>query len=398
MSALASLRSMIAHMASAARVLPQDVFPPVQAQAQTVWFRCSDIDQFTAAEILRDATCELAPDISVIITLPNCPPELAGRVWSEPRSKRAIANFVSAINPLVTVWFRDGLNSLLLTELHSRGIPCILVDASAENLEKATSGWVRGAMASQFGQFERILTTDQDNAGRLIFAGAPEDIVTVMGELEDSPPVMPCDEDERTEVTAALGTRPVWLAAGAHLYDWEALADAQSKASKRAHRLLLVVVPADLHHAVDFIENFRERGLRVCRQSKSADPSDTCQVYVVDEVADLGLWYRVAPITYMGGSLFGDSCRDPFEPAALGSSVIYGPLVAPYQRRAARLNAVGGSRLIRSAKDLAESVEKLLSPDASAQQAHAAWDVTTQGSEVTLYVADLITAYAEKAR
>jgi 3-deoxy-D-manno-octulosonic-acid transferase len=88
--------------------------------------------------------------------------------------------------------------------------------------------------------------------------------------------------------------------------------------------------------------------------------------------------------------LDGDGCRDPFEAAALGSAVLYGPQVAPFQRHAGRLNAAGASRLLRSGADLGLAVETLLAADKTAELAHAAWDVTSRGATVTNRIAALI--------
>jgi 3-deoxy-D-manno-octulosonic-acid transferase len=70
--------------------------------------------------------------------------------------------------------------------------------------------------------------------------------------------------------------------------------------------------------------------------------------------------------------------------------VLYGPQVAPFQRHAARLNAAGASRLIRSSNDLGSIVESLLSADKTAELAHAAWDVTSRGANVTNRIAAFI--------
>ena len=363
---------------------------PPRPQGKAIWVRCNDIDQLTAIELLEKSVKEIHPKVTFVITVTDWIDELAGRAWPEPKTRRTARAFLSHVQPSFALWCRGGLNTMLLHEQHAAGVACLMIDATADELEQITGGWVPGAIRSTLGHFEQILATDQASAEKLIFSGARPDVVKVIGELEDCPPVLGYDKDERAAVAAALGTRPVWVAAGAHLYDWEDLMNAQQAAARRAHRLLLVVIPYDLHHVVDFTENFRGQGMKVALQSEHPDPPETCQIYLLDEVADYGLWYRLAPVTFLGGTLYGDCCNDPFEPAALGSAVIYGPMVAPFQRHAARLNAVGASRLIRNGKDLAQAVESLLSVDEAAKLAQRAWNVTTQGRDVTEAVAEIV--------
>ncbi|MDP5359470.1 MAG: 3-deoxy-D-manno-octulosonic acid transferase, partial [Paracoccaceae bacterium] len=282
------------------------------------------------------------------------------------------------------------LDPILLAEMRSVDIPAILVDATSDGLDHVAGTWVPGAMRSLLSEFEAVLALDSHAAERLIRAGTPEDAVLITGPMEDCAPTLPCNEAERNDVARAIGTRPVWLAAATQLEESDDLCKAHQFASRRAHRLLLIVVPKHQVMAIAIAEEMQLRGLNVALRSQEPKPSDITQIYVVDTEEELGLWYRIAPITYMGGTLHGGGCRDPFEATALGSAVLYGPQVAPFQRHAARLNAAGASRLIRSAADLGPTVETLLSADKTAEIAHAAWDVTSRGASVTNRIAAFI--------
>ncbi|MFZ9199684.1 MAG: hypothetical protein ACO22Z_10070, partial [Paracoccaceae bacterium] len=75
--------------------------------------------------------------------------------------------------------------------------------------------------------------------------------------------------------------------------------------------------------------------------------------------------------------------RDPLEPAALGSAIIYGPRPGPYGATFGRLGAARAARAVGSATDLAEALGDLLAPDRAALAAQAAWTVASDGAEVT---------------
>jgi 3-deoxy-D-manno-octulosonic-acid transferase len=57
--------------------------------------------------------------------------------------------------------------------------------------------------------------------------------------------------------------------------------------------------------------------------------------------ASLGLWYRVAPISLVGGSLQPIGGHNPFEPAALGSAILHGPYVTNFVDIYQRLSEAG---------------------------------------------------------
>lgn len=390
-----SIAAYLANLGVADRSFGPNEHPPRPA-GTIIWARCSAPDQLTIVETLGRKLAEDGDPIQIIATLHNWHKIRSNRALPEPQGKETIRGFLDHWQPSMVIWVRGDLDLVMLDEIRSTRIPSILVDANGEGLDNVAGGWVPGAMRSVLAQFEAILTIDRGAAERLIRAGAPADTVLIAGAMEDSDPALPCDEEERQEIAKAIGTRPVWLAAAAQLSEWPDLCLAHQDASRRAHRLLLIIAPADSRQAHDFADMMRGQYLSVALRSEEPDPEETTQVYVVDTDEELGLWYRIAPITYLGGSLHGGGCRDPFEATALGSAVLYGPQVAPHQKHAARLNAAGASRLIRSTNDLGAVVETLLSPDITAEIAHAAWDVTSRGADVTNRIAVYIQARLEE--
>lgn len=384
-----AIAAYLAGLGSHDRKKPLAEQPPRPA-GTIIWARCSRPDQLMAIETLDRKLAEDGDPIHVVATLLHWVPEYAQRALPEPQGRKDIRAFIAHWQPAMSIWVKGDLDPILLSELDNAKVPAIFVDATAEGLDDIAGKWVPGARRSMLSQFEAVLALDQAAADRLIYAGTPADNVLVTGAMEDCAPTLPCSETERSEISKAIGTRPVWLAAATPACETGYIAKAHHAASRRAHRLLLIVVPQDATAAHDIVEQMRGKGFNVSLRSDEPEPSEITQVYVVDTEEELGLWYRIAPITYLGGTLDGKGCRDPFEAAALGSAVLYGPQVAPFQRHAARLNAAGASRLLRSGDDLGRAVETLLAADKTAELAHAAWDVTSRGATVTNRIATFI--------
>jgi len=104
----------------------------------------------------------------------------------------------------------------------------------------------------------------------------------------------------------------------------------------------------------------------------------------------------MSPITYLGGTLTGGPCRNPYEAATLGSAVLHGPDIAPYQGQVRRLGEANACVSLKSPDDLGDQVERLLAPDKTALIVHAAWEVTSRGAEVTARVAEAILAQLDE--
>ena len=363
---------------------------PPRPLGTVIWARCTDADQLTAIETLNRKLGEDGDQVQIIATVKDWLHSIAERALPEPQGRENIRSFIAHWKPVMMIWVQGDLDPVILQEINAADMMAILVDASADALELTSGNWVPGAIRSLLAQFDAIFTLDQEAAERLIRAGARASITRVTGAMEDGASPLPYADDERRELATALGTRPVWLAASADADEAYDLAAAHFTASRRAHRLLLIIVPRDPGEAGEIAEMVADAGMNVALRSEQFDPLDPTQVYVIDTEEELGLWYRIAPITYLGGTLYGEPCRDPFEPAALGSAVLYGPKVTPFERHAGRLNAAGASRLIRSSTDLGPLVENLLAPEKAAELAHAAWDVTSRGADVTNRIVDLI--------
>jgi 3-deoxy-D-manno-octulosonic-acid transferase len=122
----------------------------------------------------------------------------------------------------------------------------------------------------------------------------------------------------------------------------------------------------------------------VAQRGLDQEPDTETEVYLPDSAAEYGVWYRLAPVCYMGGSLLGDGCaRNPMEAAALGSAIIYGPRPGNFGAVFGRLGAAQAARAVGSAGDLGEALSDLLAPDRAARLAQAAWGLASDGVEVT---------------
>jgi 3-deoxy-D-manno-octulosonic-acid transferase len=163
--------------------------------------------------------------------------------------------------------------------------------------------------------------------------------------------------------------------------------------------LLLILVPQDPARSEALATELEaEEGWLVANRSRDEEPQNETEVYIMDSGAEYGLCYRLAPVTFLGGSLQGDGCaRNPMEAAAMGSAIIYGPRSGQYAAAYTRLGAARAARMVGSASDLGLALGDLLAPDRAARQAQAAWMITSEGAEVTERVLQMVRAILDGA-
>ncbi len=304
----------------------------------------------------------------------------------------AVRRFLDHWRPDIAVFTEPDLRPALIAETSDRGIPMFLVDAHTARLDPQSWRWLRGMAGSLLSRFQWLLTGDAETAGTLRRLGARSGRVQVVGYLEEGTPALGCNEAERDALAEALAGRPVWLAAHVTPGECTTVIDAHAAALRRSHRLVLILVPDDPQEGPAWAAKLAEGGNRVALRSDGAEPDPETQIYVADTEGEMGLWYRLAPISFLGRSISGDGGVNPYQPAALGSAILHGPNVRNFRQAYGRLGAAGATRLVRNATELGDAVEQLLSPDAAAGMAHAAWRVCSSGAEVTDRIRELIFA------
>ena len=87
-----------------------------------------------------------------------------------------------------------------------------------------------------------------------------------------------------------------------------------------------------------------ESGLNASLRSHEELPTATTDIYVADTMGELGLFYRLAPIVFMGGSLVEHGGQNPIEAVKLGASVVHGPHVFNFSDVYEALDRAGGAR------------------------------------------------------
>ncbi len=301
-------------------------------------------------------------------------------------------SFLDHWQPEIAILSEGELRPALLHEANERRLPLLMVAARSPYFLRERDGWYPGLMRGLLSIFRHVMTIDETSARAFRKAGAALSAVEVAGKMEEESAALPHLEAEREALARQLATRPVWLAAALPEAEEAAVITAHQSALRLAHRLLLIVVPEDPARAEPLSARMEQaEGWTVARRSEDQEPDPETEVYIADNPAEFGLWYRLAPITFMGGSLSGQGCiRDPLEAAALGSAILYGPRPGMFGTTFGRLGAARAARAVGSPTDLAEALGDLLSPDRAARLAQAAWAVTSDGAEVTEHIHGMI--------
>lgn len=380
------------------RAVGPDEARPARPSGDLIWLHAAEVG---CSRGLRQLALRLVEElgVTVLLTCPEAVPLTADMLHQHPPldTPAEARAFLSHWAPALAVMAEGELRPALLFEADARRLPVIMVDARAPYLMKGREGWYPGLMRTTLQSIGQVLAVDEAAARAFRRAGAAE--VAVAGRMEEPSAALSYHEPERAMLAGLMATRPVWLAVDVPAAEEAAVIAAHRSALRLAHRLLLILVPQDAARAAELAAAMEaSEGWTVAQRQLDQEPDAETEVYIPDSAAEYGLWYRLAPVSYMGGSLLGEGCaRNPMEPAALGSAIVYGPRPGGYGSVFGRLGAAQAARAVGSAGDLGDALSDLLAPDRAARLAQAAWTLASDGVEVTDRVVEFARAVLDGA-
>lgn len=296
----------------------------------------------------------------------------------------------------LVLWVGGGLQGVPLRYCQSRDIPVLIVAPDIATLDSLPGRWMPGRRRAILDPITHLYATREADVGIFLRAGLEPSQTTLSEPLEEVVSIPRFDVEEMRHLTRLTGTRPLWLAAAIGADEVPSLVAAQQHAARRSHRLMLIACPAEGEDDAAIGRGFMDSALSTALRAEGQEPDDATQVYVADGQSEIGLWLRMAGISYLGGS-FGPAARlDPFVAASLGSVVIHGAKGGTYADRLARLRGAGATCPIRTPEDIGSGVEALLSVGDAAKHAAAGWEVVSRGAELTNALVQRITELTDR--
>jgi len=129
-------------------------------------------------------------------------------------------------------------------------------------------------------------------------------------------------------------------------------------------KLLTIIVPRHPERGPAIAAELTRTGLAVARRSAGEAIEEATQIYLADSMGELGLFYRLAPVTLVAGSYRWQG-HNPIEPAQLGAAVLSGPQVGSFQAIYDRMIAAGAALIVEEGK-LGAAVDQLLADGGAA--------------------------------
>ena len=259
----------------------------------------------------------------------------------------------------------------MIVEAARRGAPIVLINARLS--QRSFKRWkMFGRTASALlSHIDLCLAQETDDARRLAQLGAPRVFTT--GNLKFDVPPPPADPMALSALKRATRDRAIVLAASTHQGEEKIVIEAHRRLRRTMPDLLTIIAPRHPERGRTVTGEAEEAGLIAMMRSRARVPDSGIEIYVADTIGELGLFYRLAPIVFVGGSLVKHGGQNPIEPAKLDCAILHGPYVSNFAAIYAELNRARGAATVTDVDSLTASVERLLDdPDLARQMAEIA--------------------------
>ena len=268
------------------------------------------------------------------------------------------SRFLDHWQPDLAIFTESEIWPNLLIETARRGIPLSLVNARMS--KRSFSRWRRSPASSQplFNRFNLVLAQNAMLARRFGELGARS--VQSVGNLKIDAPAPPVDASELQRMTHALSGRPHFVAASTHDGEDEIIGNAHKLLANAQQNFCTIVVPRHPERGGAVVELMRKLGLSVAQRSHGALPEPGIDIYVADTLGELGTFYAMSPVAFIGGSLVPHGGQNPIEALRHSAAVITGPHWSNFSDAYRALLKNRAALQVKTAEDLAQAAQSLL--------------------------------------
>ncbi|MBK19812.1 MAG: 3-deoxy-D-manno-octulosonic acid transferase [Rhodospirillaceae bacterium] len=359
-----------------------------------VWFHAASVGESISILSLVNRLKEDYPALSILVTTGTV---TSAKIMADRLPKPVIHQFIPIDQPVwiqkfldhwkpnLVLWIESEFWPNLLTAIKARNIPLILVNARVS--PSSFRGWKRlpRTISRLLHCFSLCLAQSEQDAEKLRILGAEQ--IRIPGNIKYAADPLPVDDAALSSLWNEIGARPIWVAASTHEGEEIKVADVHAAVAQNYPDILTIIIPRHPARGAEIASTLAMRGLSVAQRSEVQTITSESEIYVADTVGELGLFYRLAPIAFIGGTLVPHGGQNILEAAKLECAIIHGPSTTNFTEITIEIADVGGSISITNEIELADAVGGLLADkERRAAQISAASTIAKSKSDILDHV------------
>ncbi len=332
-----------------------------------VWIHGASVGESLSVIPLVERLLELRPDLNFLVTTGTV---TSAKLMTDRLPPRAFHQFIPLDHPDFVNAFLDHWQPDAAIFVESEFWPNLILTARKRVSSMALvngrispqsfNDWRRQPNTIRYllSSFDTIIAQDYQNADRLVELSGGK--VEMFGNLKNAAPALPACEQQISTLREAIGERPLWLAASTHPGEEELAVATHDRLKNDFENLLTIIAPRHPTRGNEAKEIALAKGLRVGQRSKGDKITVDMDVYIADTLGELGIFYRLCNIAFVGGGITPKGGHNPLEPARLGVAILHGPHTFNFVETYQSMRDVGGAALVRNDRELAAAIRRLM--------------------------------------
>lgn len=348
---------------------------PTPKQTRPTLVHCASVGEFLAAKQFIAGLLEAGTPVWVTCTTPTgselIREFLNGRgqhTYLPIDLPHALKRFLTRVQPQTVVLMETELWPNLVYYCQQRHIPVALINARMS--ERSLKGYLKvKALFQPSWQGLSLCGAQNDvQAERFLTLGVRKEALQVNGNLKfdvQIPAVVRRDVNIFKELLAG---RQVLTAGSTHSGEESLILEAFSQLLQCKPNTLLILVPRHKERFDEVAKLVEQAGLTMVRRSSGRPITEATQVLLADSMGELMLWYGIASVAFVGGSLIARGGHNPLEPMAFGLPIISGRHVFNFEEVFQQLDQRQAVRWVSNVNNLHDTVLGLLGTLETAQR------------------------------
>lgn len=299
-------------------------------EGRVIWVHAASVGESLSVLPLVERLTEQFPEANVLFTTGTTTsaklietrlPGNAFHQYIPVDSILAVKRFLKHWKPELALWVESEFWPNLLNET-AKVCPLVLVNARIS--DKSFARWKKypNICAALLNNFSLCLPQSNQDAERLVALGAQH--VKYIGNLKYDASTLPADSKKMSALLAMIEDRHLWIASSTHPGEEEMVAETHLAIKKSYPDLLTIIIPRHPQRGKDIATQLVAKKCNVALRSAEEPIQPDTDIYLADTIGELGIFYRLANIVFIGGSLVKHGGQNPLEAARLHCAVIAG--------------------------------------------------------------------------
>jgi 3-deoxy-D-manno-octulosonic-acid transferase len=301
-----------------------------------IWIHAASIGESIAAKTLLDALLKQYPQYYFLITTGTI---TSADLIKKSLPKRSIHQFLPIDNLLIVRKFLNHWQPDLGIVMESELWPCLITEASknttlvlanARLSDKSYERWLnkKWLLKTITDKFRVILVQSKLDLYKYQQLGCNN--LLQLDNLKFANRKLDYDQQQAQELSEVFAGKKLFVAASTHREDEEIILPAIKALKKEQLNYYPIIVLRHPERRNEISIQCKKMGLKYSIRSNSSGPSLKDDLYIVDTFKELGLFYNLAFMVFVGGS-FKQGGHNLVEPACFDNIILLGPDMSNHQ-------------------------------------------------------------------